>query len=364
MSLNAIPTPRTVNYYNSLVYLGEQVANASATLDFTSLITSLYDEYVFQFFNIVPATDGTGLYMKMSTNNGSSWAGGTDYSYRYLRIAGATAITSGDGVAQVNLTEAIASNNSLRGIVGEITLFSPNSTTVRKMVSGQLFVTQNGGGSPPFEISLLSGVYNSTSVVNAVQFLMSSGNITSGSIRIYGVSKNVTAPQPAVELIESISPSGTGTITFSSIPQIYSNLEVRYTARSTVAAVADNMLMRFNGDTGANYDRQLNLVSNTTFVGQEAIAGTSAGVGNLSGASAAANLAGSGKISIANYRTTEFYKYATCENVYHDALASGGIKLISFGVGWRSTVAISSITLFLGASNFLAGSKFDLYGYR
>ena len=33
-------------------------------------------------------------------------------------------------------------------------------------------------------------VYNNASAVNAVRFLFSSGNITSGTIRVYGIAKS------------------------------------------------------------------------------------------------------------------------------------------------------------------------------
>jgi hypothetical protein len=42
----------------TLVLLSTQTASASASISFTTGIDSTYDEYIFKFINIHPATDG------------------------------------------------------------------------------------------------------------------------------------------------------------------------------------------------------------------------------------------------------------------------------------------------------------------
>ena len=42
-----------------VVLLSSQTASNSANIDFTSGITSTYEEYIFKFYNINPATDNS-----------------------------------------------------------------------------------------------------------------------------------------------------------------------------------------------------------------------------------------------------------------------------------------------------------------
>jgi hypothetical protein len=54
----------------TLVLLSTQTASASANISFTTGIDSTYDEYIFKFINIHPATD-SGLTFNGSTDGGS-----------------------------------------------------------------------------------------------------------------------------------------------------------------------------------------------------------------------------------------------------------------------------------------------------
>lgn len=159
---------------SGLVYLGTQTASSSATLSFTSLISATYDDYVVLVDNIVAATSGDNFTMITSTNNGSTYsASGGDYS-------------GGLSSAAVRVTNALDADTS-HGVSGEIKLYNLNSTTKRKIfISSMAYYIETAG--------TLAGLatYNareSTADIDAIRFLMSSGNMVSGVIRLYGVAK-------------------------------------------------------------------------------------------------------------------------------------------------------------------------------
>lgn len=181
------PTGGGSSTSSGLVYLGTQTASASTSLAFTSLISSSYDVYIFEFENILPATDNVDFLMRTSTDNGSTYdSGGSDYDYAdYLNNTGAfsTNTVSSAAASAVKIMPTM-DNGSTGGLNGFLKLYNPLETSRYKSViyhaaaylnDNQLY---NGTGA---------GRRLATADVDAVQFLFSSGNIASGIIRMYGV---------------------------------------------------------------------------------------------------------------------------------------------------------------------------------
>lgn len=175
----------------ALVLLEQHTASSSASLDFTTAITSLYDEYLIELVNLVPATNAVNLLCRMSVDGGATYDTGNNYQWASWRAsksgsaaAGATATSSIgiDGSASQSNTA------SLGGICSIIHLFQPLNTSFHKRL--RIETAANDGTSSPDIVIMVSGAYTVTaSAVNAIRFLMSSGNIASGTIRMYGLAK-------------------------------------------------------------------------------------------------------------------------------------------------------------------------------
>lgn len=180
----AIYTPTVIT--PGLKWLGKQTASNSAQLDFTSLITSEYDVYQFEFVNIVPASDNVRLYLRMSTNNGASFITG---SYGHAQIRWRASVTADGGVesgaSQIDLSGDNMGNDANYSYNGYIKLYNPLSTTLYKVIEGQIHYFN---GSNRIGV-ILHGIYENTQDIDAIRFLMSSGNIASGEIHLYGMSK-------------------------------------------------------------------------------------------------------------------------------------------------------------------------------
>lgn len=174
----------------SVILLGSQTASGSATLDFTSMITSTYDSYKFVVVNIFPATNTTRLWMRFSTDNGATFLSTSVYTHSQLRQRAGTSASSGAEIGseagQIDLMGDDMTNTGTRALNGEITLNHPLGTTYYKDLIGH---TKYYNGSHNIQ-ALIQGQYASTGDVDAVRFLMSSGNIASGSIYMYGLKKS------------------------------------------------------------------------------------------------------------------------------------------------------------------------------
>jgi len=171
----------------ALVLLEQHTASSSATLDFTSFISSTYDEYVFEIINIIPATAGAVGWWRCGTGAGPSWDTSSIYSYiHYGWRAGAAGQGGAATQAQLLLPNAAISTNANWGINGSLRLFSPQSTAVYKRFRGQFHYLNN---SSQEEAQESAGTYGSTTAITGVRFLFSTGNVASGIIRVYGVAK-------------------------------------------------------------------------------------------------------------------------------------------------------------------------------
>ncbi len=168
----------------SLILLEQHTASGSASLDFTTCISSSYDVYMIEFVNIVNATNGVNFLMRMSTNGGSSYDSGTNYSWvRWGANPGGGGAGGGTGQTGIALVDAITAIANY-GNCGTFYLYAPGGSAF-KCVQGVMNGTISGNRT----INTTAGAYEITTAVNAFQFLMSSGNITSGIIRVYGVAK-------------------------------------------------------------------------------------------------------------------------------------------------------------------------------
>jgi hypothetical protein len=178
------------------------------------------------------------------------------------------------------------------------------------------------------------------------------------------ISGHLFAPSGAYDSIATttVGSGGTASITFSSIPQTYTHLQIRYIGRSTLTGDVASPIFTFNGDTGSNYTfHQL--------YGEGSIAGSTGSASQVRVTASqvasqflSSNIFGAGVIDILDYASTSKYKTQRSIGGF-DANGSGALQLRS-GV-WMNTAAITSITFALGAtSDYMQYSQFALYGIR
>ena len=168
------------------------ISSSVSSSNFTSSINSTYDTYVFKLINIHPASQ-VFLGFNFSIDGGSNYnATKTATNFRaYHSEADATAFSysSGDDIAQgtgLVLTAGNLGNAADEASSGELFLFSPSNTT---FVKHFLFRSSSVQSAPAAFDCFVAGYVNTTSAVNAVQFAMASGNIDSGVIKMYGITK-------------------------------------------------------------------------------------------------------------------------------------------------------------------------------
>ena len=159
-----------------------------------------------------------------------------------------------------------------------------------------------------------------------------------------------------------VDSSGAASVEFSNIPQNYTHLQIRGTARSARTEPNDYIYLRFNSDSGNNYAWH-DLEGDGSSAAAQATAST-AQIFTLfiTTANSGASMFGAGIIDILDYANTNKYKIVRTLSG-NDRNGSG---YVVFGSGlWQNTNAVSTITLTNhGATNFQQYSSFALYGIR
>ena len=193
-SISAVTAAASIPSGSMNLITTNTITSGVSSSSFTSNIDSTYDTYMFKFINMHPATDNT--HFQVNFRDGSSAFDATKtttmFFARHREDDGASSLaySSGEDLAQStnyqNLYFDTGNGNDESGS-GEMFLFSPSSTTFVK----HFIAKASSYGETPREYNTFcAGYCNVTSAIDGVDFKFSSGNIDSGIIKMYGLSKS------------------------------------------------------------------------------------------------------------------------------------------------------------------------------
>lgn len=227
-------------------------------------------------------------------------------------------------------------------------------------------ITGGGDLSADLTIALDSSTLNESIQDMLSTFLVAGSNVT---LTYNDVANTLTISTSgggsgAWTLISSQTlASPTATVTFSSIPNTYKHLILTSRMRSVTAAAVDNNRMRFNGDTGANYDYMEGHTVNSTYSVGSAFAQTSFLNAAINAGTAPANSFTPMIMEILQYANTNMTKEIMWRDSGNSTQTAAGYRVGAGGGTWRNTAAINQIDLFNNSgSNFATNSTFSLYG--
>jgi hypothetical protein len=151
-----------------------------------------------------------------------------------------------------------------------------------------------------------------------------------------------------VALATTTLSSATSSVTFGSIPATFKDLVL--VANGSTASGAENILLRFNSDTGSNYSSVFMLGS-----GSSALSGTVSSTSIFGGGFGATRA--NALWQIMDYSATDKHKTTLNRTDRADDAA------YAWAGRWANTSAITTIQVRLGgALSFAAGTTISLYG--
>jgi hypothetical protein len=169
----------------SLVYLSTVTAATSSTVDIETTFDSTYDEYLIIVSNLIPDTSNILLLSRLKV--GGSYDTGSNYSSASFTMNSAGDSYNGnDNGTIIYMSASLVGANRPTSFTYHV--HSPASTTYAKGVHWAGFMNANGAAISKYFAG--AGMNSSTSALTGVRFYMSSGNITAGTFRLYGIKKS------------------------------------------------------------------------------------------------------------------------------------------------------------------------------
>ena len=180
----------------SLNLISTQTASSSSTISFASGIDSTYKEYIVKFFDVHPATDNNTStnYFEVNFRDGSTDYDATKtttifraYHFEDARPQALSYETDHD-LAQRTGFQRIAlgmGNDNDQCVAGILHLFDPSNTTFVKHFICETNNIHADNASYRWNVA---GYINTTTAIDGIQFKMTTGNIDSGTFKLYGVS--------------------------------------------------------------------------------------------------------------------------------------------------------------------------------
>ena len=163
-----------------------KASGGGATYEFdSSSIVTGYD-YLFIGRNLIPATDAVQLWVRTSTDGGSTFDSATN-SYNmasFVIRSGGTAseVFGGLGTKFVFCADDVENTAGFGGVNFMLHLVNPLSASYQVNMYGYGSLYNSSGQNAMF---MATGVRATTADVDGVQFLFESGNITSGTIECW-----------------------------------------------------------------------------------------------------------------------------------------------------------------------------------
>ena len=187
----------------SLVLIKTLTASSDGTLSFVNgssdvVLDSTYRTYIFKFINIHPSASSELSFNGSDDTSSHSYDisktttafytfhreddGGSSPAVNYVTSAD---LANATGFQVFQPAAQIGTDND-ECMCGEMWLFNPSSTTyVKHFLSTNVHPTNDS--NPVMEQNFIAGYFNTTAAITAIQFKMGSGNIDSGTFKLYGI---------------------------------------------------------------------------------------------------------------------------------------------------------------------------------
>jgi hypothetical protein len=178
--------------WGAMVLLSTSTASNDANIDINN-IDGTYSQYVVELINIVSQNDDVDFRLRVSEDNGATFeSGASDYNW----VITGSSSDNKDPADNNNASDYIAIGGVIGGgkgqgnaigesYSGKIIINNPSSTNTFKNFGIKATFTNTNGFV--MMIDNAGSYFATQNAINAVRFFFSSGNIVSGTFKLYGI---------------------------------------------------------------------------------------------------------------------------------------------------------------------------------
>ena len=179
----------------AMTLISTTTASSDSTISITSGIDSTYPIYLFKFINIHPGTDTGNNRLTFQGDTGTNTNYNQSITSTHFRayhneggsgqgVGYRTATDQANGTSFQPLGEGIGAGVADESSSGELYIFEPSSSVFVKHFLARTHIYSDNNETVD---SFVGGYFNTTTALTRFQFKMSSGNIDSGTIKLYGI---------------------------------------------------------------------------------------------------------------------------------------------------------------------------------
>jgi len=180
----ALPTYQTSPSLSGgdMIYISTATASTSATIE---IALTGYNFYVINISGLVPDTDAVAFRADISLDSGSTWeTGASDYRFQtFIAINGVDSASQSLGTSFIQLGSTNRSNTSTDTAAGTLDILGAAASAYTSFHYKDGYI--NSAGTTQYTSTF--NEYKATTTVDAIRFQMSSGNISTGEFKLYGI---------------------------------------------------------------------------------------------------------------------------------------------------------------------------------
>lgn len=183
----ALPTFQNAGSGAGLVFLASATISSDATVDFDNVYSSTYNTYRWKGARIITQTDSVDFNSRIGTGAGPTYqSGASDYAWSFTTVTTSASGEQDQSDSEITLSGATFTVGNAAGeqVNFDLTAYDPFDSSTYYYIGGTLAAVRASTGS--MLANCIAARYLATTSVNSQQFFASSGNLTSGIIKLFG----------------------------------------------------------------------------------------------------------------------------------------------------------------------------------
>lgn len=183
----ALPTFQNAGSGAGLVFLASASIMSDATVDFDNCYSATYNTYRWKGARIITATDSVDFNTRVGTGGGPTYQNGaSDYAWSFTTVTTSASGDQDQSDSEITLSGATFTVGNAAGeqVNFDLTAYDPFDSSTYYYIGGTLAAVRASTGS--MLANCIAARYLATTSVNSQQFFASSGNLTSGIIKLFG----------------------------------------------------------------------------------------------------------------------------------------------------------------------------------